>query len=180
MIKNAFTLWLNSKLVGVAVVTICAIFLSACTPKTQENQLAKQTEKTVSTGSDEVQLEFKDVWARATFAMAQTGAIYMNIQNNHGDDIRLDSVTISNEWAQEAQLHDMAMSDGMMQMLELTEGVVIAANDELSFQPGGKHIMLLGLHKPLNAGETISLQLNFDSIPSISIDVLVKDARNRE
>jgi copper(I)-binding protein len=124
---------------------------------------------------DKVSIE--NVWARATFALAKTGAVYLSIQNPTQSDIMLLSVRVDSSIAEEAQLHETVMADEMMQMRELESGIQIPAGTNLEFQSGGKHIMLMGLKKPLNASDTFMLTLVFENNKIMRVPVEVKDAR---
>ncbi len=102
-----------------------------------------------------------DAWARATFALAKTGAAYMEIENTSDSSVRLISVSVSDDVASTAELHHTKMVNDMMQMQQLEDGVLLAAGEKDSFVPGGKHIMLMGLSGPLNEGESVDITLNF-------------------
>ncbi len=123
------------------------------------------------------------VWARATFALAKTGAVYLNVNNQSKHDIKLLSVSVDSSVASEAQLHETTMSadegmdEGMMQMREAESGFAIPAGSGLEFSPGGKHIMLLGLEKPLSVGDKFILSLTFENNKVMRVPVAVKDAR---
>ena len=160
-----------------AKIFICGLlflFLTACSPQSNE-----QVANSDSVGGKQIStFEVTDVWARATFAMAQTGAIYLTLNNQTSAEISLLSASVSSDLADEVQLHDMAMNDGMMQMQEMVDGVNVSAGETLDFQPGGKHIMLLGLKKPLNDGDSFELTLRFKNRDELTLWVNVKDARN--
>jgi periplasmic copper chaperone A len=96
-------------------------------------------------------------WARATPAGAQTGAVYMTLDNKTNADDRLTGAS-SNVTAQ-AQVHEMAVVDGVMQMRQLGDGLPIPAGGSVTLKPGGYHVMLIGLNKPLTPGETFPLTL---------------------
>jgi len=122
-------------------------------------------------------VEVEGAWARATFALAKTGAAYMSLQNNGEQDIRLTSVSVDESIASISELHHTVMRDDMMSMQELEDGIVIAAGETVEFAPGGKHIMLMGLTGPLEAGKQIEVTLNFDNGTNVSHIFPIKDAR---
>jgi copper(I)-binding protein len=51
-------------------------------------------------------------------------------------------------------------SSSMMSMKEVAS-VTIPANGSVTFEPGGYHIMLIGLAKPLKDGQKFDLNLGF-------------------
>ncbi|MOA34177.1 hypothetical protein D3C78_1555350 [compost metagenome] len=54
--------------------------------------------------------------------------------------------------------------------------VEIPANSAVVFQPGGNHVMLFGLGKPLTAGEIFPLTLEFEKAGKVEVQVEVKTA----
>jgi hypothetical protein len=67
----------------------------------------------------------------------------------------------------------MSMSGMVMKMRPVT-GVDIPAGQPVSLAPGGLHIMLMGLKKPLKAGEKFPLTLTFDKAGTRTVDVAVE------
>lgn len=119
----------------------------------------------------------EDSWARATFAMAKTGAVYFELANASKRDVRLLEVKVDSSVASDAQLHETLMDGEMMQMRQAEEGFSIPSGENLSLQPGGKHVMLLGLKKPLNVGDTFVLSLVFERNVIMRVPITVKDGR---
>jgi copper(I)-binding protein len=119
----------------------------------------------------------ENAWARATFALAKTGAVYLSIDNQSKNDIKLLSVSVDPSVASDAQLHEILMQDEMMLMREAEDGFEVSAGSSLEFLPGGKHIMLVGLEKPLSRGEKFVLSLMFEQNKVMRVPIEVKDAR---
>lgn len=78
-------------------------------------------------------------------------------------------VSVSSPVAGEGQIHEMKVADGMMSMAELENGLPLPAGEAVALQPGGNHIMLIGLKQPLVAGEQVSLILTFEHAPAMGI-----------
>lgn len=119
----------------------------------------------------------ENAWARATFALAKTGAVYLSLDNQSGHNLKLLSVSVDSTVASDAQLHETLMDEEMMQMREVTDGFEIPSGSTLEFSPGGKHIMLTGLEKPLTTGEQFVLSLTFENSKVMRVPIEVKDAR---
>jgi hypothetical protein len=119
----------------------------------------------------------ENAWARATFALAKTGAVYLSIHNQSENKLTLLSVSVESAVANDAQLHETLMQGEMMQMREATDGFEIPWGSTLEFSPGGKHIMLMGLEKPLTTGEQFVLSLRFENNKVMRVPIEVKDAR---
>jgi copper(I)-binding protein len=62
--------------------------------------------------------------------------------------------------AGEAELHEMRMSGDVMEMRPVPS-LALKAGEVLKLAPGGQHLMLMGLKRPLLAGETVPLTLKF-------------------
>lgn len=105
-------------------------------------------------------IEVAHGWARATPGSARAGAAYVTI-HNLGD--RKDRLTgAETPVAARAQLHRHVMEGTVMRMRHVEGGIAIAPGKEIAFKPGGYHIMLMGLKKPLKEGETFPLTLIFE------------------
>ena len=113
-------------------------------------------------------------YARATFSLAKTGAVYFTLHNHGDSDKTLTSVSVSGDVANEAQIHTTVMEEDVMKMRELTDGVKIKAGEMVSFEPGGRHVMLMGLTKGLEEGTEIALTLTFADKSELQVTVPVK------
>ena len=49
----------------------------------------------------------------------------------------------------------MSMQGDVMRMRALAGGLELPAGETVSFEPGGYHLMLLDLKRPLRAGDTV-------------------------
>jgi periplasmic copper chaperone A len=101
-------------------------------------------------------IQITNAWARATPGGAQTAAAYVTLQSDAGD--RLTSV--STPAAQKAEVHEMTMEGGVMKMRQV-DGLDLPAGKPVTLKPGGYHIMLTGLAKPLEAGQSFPMTLDF-------------------
>jgi copper(I)-binding protein len=117
-------------------------------------------------------IQVEQPWARATPAGASTGAVYLTITNKSEEMDRL--LSASSDVADKLQIHEMKVVNGVMEMREVTGGLPVAANGSLELKPGSYHVMLIGLKKPLKAGETIPLTLDFEKAGKVSITVPIR------
>ena len=90
-------------------------------------------------------------WSRATPGGAKVGAGYLTIKNGGAAPDRLVSATA--DIAERTEIHEMSMSDGMMKMRQVSDGVAVPAGGSVALAPNGYHLMFLGLKKPLTEGE---------------------------
>jgi periplasmic copper chaperone A len=106
-----------------------------------------------------------DALCRPTPNGRQMTGCYLTVTTT-GDD-RLLSVTTPS--ASRVEIHESKIESGMMMMTELRNGLPLPAGQAVSLQPGGNHIMLLGVTDPLTAGETVTLTLNFATAKPVEI-----------
>ena len=99
-------------------------------------------------------------WTREVAPRQSAAAAYVTISNGGNGADRL--IGAESPVSAEATLHSSLSSDGVARMRRIDGGVKIPANSTISFEPGGNHIMLTGLKRPLRAGETAELTLVFE------------------
>jgi periplasmic copper chaperone A len=76
--------------------------------------------------------------------------------------------------AKSVELHQSTMTaDGVMQMRKVEGAIPIEAGESLVLQPGGTHLMLLGIEDALKAGEQLILTLEFANAGSVDVVVPV-------
>lgn len=111
-------------------------------------------------------------WARELPPNAPAGAAFFTVRNAGAAD-RL--IGASTPQAQKSELHTHTHADGMMKMQQV-QAVDIPAKGEARFQPGGNHVMLFGMNKPLKAGEQFPLTLEFEKAGKVEVQVKVEGA----
>jgi hypothetical protein len=99
-------------------------------------------------------------WTRATPPGASVGAGYMTIANDGARPVRL--LGGETPVAEKVEVHAMSMDGGVMRMRPLTNGLEVPAGGEVELKPGGMHLMLIGMKRPLIEGESVAITLVFD------------------
>jgi copper(I)-binding protein len=89
---------------------------------------------------------------------------YFVLTNNTDTPIRITGVT-SPQFGM-VEMHETTLEDGISRMREIEE-LVVPANGSVTFERGGKHLMLM---RAQDLGQTVSLQLFSDGAPVLSID----------
>ena len=123
---------------------------------------------------DEVKLgnlKIEDAYTRATVPAQKMGGGFVQIENKGGTD---KLIGVSSSVAKEMQLHSMSMEGNIMKMREV-KSIDVPANGEVKLQPGGLHLMFIGLNKQLKAGESVPVKLKFEKAGEIEIQFHVKD-----
>lgn len=99
------------------------------------------------------------------------GVLYFDITYNGDDYAVLRKVEIAG--VQEAMMHQTVTANGVTQMgplppLNLTKG------ETAKFEPGGKHVMAMGIDPSLTAGKTAEVTLTFAGGDKMSFDATVE------
>ncbi len=116
-------------------------------------------------------LEISVPWTRAMPPAADAGGGFMTIRNTGTVDDRL--VSAASPVAGEIQIHTMDVTDGIMRMRELEDGLPIPAGTTVHLAPGGFHLMFLSLPAPIAVGAPISVTLVFERAGTITVDLTV-------
>ncbi len=116
-------------------------------------------------------------WARASAGPSRAGAAYFSISNDGASADRL--ISAATPMAKKAQLHTHIMDAGVMKMRHV-KGIEIAPGDTAALEPGGAHVMLMGLRGPLKEGEPFPLTLTFEKAGSIEITVEVQGVADKK
>jgi len=114
-----------------------------------------------------------DTWSRPLPEVSVNGAAYLIIHNNGEKSDRLLGAIA--EVAEEVQIHTHINQDGLMKMVHLEQGAELPPGEVVKFQPGGLHVMLLGLISPLTEGAEYSLTLEFETAGKLDVVVRVED-----
>lgn len=113
-----------------------------------------------------------DAWARPTVSGMKMGGVFLEIENKGKTDDVL--VGGSTPVAEKVEIHHHVNDNGVMKMAEMEGGLPLAKGSEVELRPGSYHVMLMGLKKPLAAGNTFPLTLKFKKAPQQTVTVKVK------
>lgn len=114
-------------------------------------------------------VEIANPWARPS--TGKTGAAYLTLTNQGTSDDAL--VSAESDAAAKVQIHDTTMDGNIMRMRKL-DSLPLPAGQTVKVTPGGVHIMLIGLAKPLVEGDTLAMRLVFAKAGQIDISVPVQ------
>ena len=120
------------------------------------------------------QLEIGHPYARATVPGQPAAGAYLSLENKGTASDKL--VALSSPASKSAEIHTMAMEGNLMKMREVDGGLEIKPGQKIAMQPGnGYHIMLMGLSKPLKAGDKVPLTLTFEKAGKVEVTLNVED-----
>lgn len=109
-------------------------------------------------------------WSRPV--KAANGAAYMSISNAGSEPDRL--IAASTDVAERTELHTHLIdADGVARMRPV-QAVDVPANGEVMLQPGGLHVMLIGLREQLQPDSEFPLTLTFERAGTVTVEVAVE------
>jgi periplasmic copper chaperone A len=110
-------------------------------------------------------------WARATAPGMPMGVVYLTLTNRGTKEDAL--VAAQTPAAARVEIHQTLLADGMARMRPLTQ-IVIGAGKVVKVGPGGIHLMLVDLARPLVAGSSVPLTLTFRVAGKIEVQAKVE------
>lgn len=116
-------------------------------------------------------VEVTDLSCRPTPNGRDVTACYATLTSNTDDRL----LAVSSPAATQVQMHQMEMSDGMMTMSEMPDGLALVAGEPARLGPGGDHIMLIGVTTPLAEGDLVSIAFTFEDAPSLGLRATVAE-----
>ncbi|MBN4075529.1 MAG: hypothetical protein COA71_06615 [SAR86 cluster bacterium] len=119
-------------------------------------------------GIAQTNVRIDDAYSREMPSSASNMAVYLTIRNVGSHGVSLES--ISTDAAESAMIHRSTMDNGMMVMEHLAE-LYIPSRGNVRLEPGGLHIMLGGLKRPLRAGDLVRMNLSFSNGVVLRVDV---------
>jgi copper(I)-binding protein len=116
-------------------------------------------------------------WIRETPPGAQNAASFLSLHNNSATTKYITAIQCDDAAAR-CELHEhLHIENGGMRMQQVTAPLAVPANSTLAFAPGGYHIMLFNIKKPLRAGENVALTFVFNDQSTLSVQLPVKSIR---
>lgn len=140
-------------------------------------------------------IEVADAWSRSSPMVAGAGAAYMTITNTGSEADAL--LGAASDVATTVEVHETvtmeapAATDGMggmetpaptdgtggeMMGMRPVERVEIPAGGTVKLEPGGYHVMLIGLKEELEVGSTIEITLTFEKAGEITVEAEVRES----
>jgi hypothetical protein len=121
--------------------------------------------------SAQAQVQVENAWSRATPPGAKVAAGYLTIRNQSASPDRL--VGASSPAAARVETHTMEMKGDVMRMREV-KGYEVPARGSFELKPGGAHLMLVEIKRPLKEGERVPLVLRFEKAGEVKTELAVQ------
>ncbi len=120
-------------------------------------------------------LHVEQPWTRAAGQGGQ-GAGYMTLRNAGPQPDRL--LSAESPAAQRVELHTHIRDGEVMRMRPVAD-IPVPAGGSTVLQPGGLHLMLIGLTRPLAVGEAVPVTLRFERAGTVTVNLAVQAAGAR-
>ena len=111
----------------------------------------------------------EDAWSRASIGMNRPGAAYMTIRNLGAETETL--VGIRTDLAMMPEIHLSATNEQGVSTMTPMGDIEIAPDEAVALEPGGLHVMLMRLSRPMIEGETFALTLVFVDGDEATVEV---------
>lgn len=121
----------------------------------------------VFAGGEDVVIE--DAWSRASIGTSRPGVTYMTLRNIGPEPVVVTG--LRTDLAMMPMIHATTTdAQGVTRMSHMEE-VQIPAGETVALAPGGLHVMLMDLQRPMVEGESYSLSVIFADGTEASIEV---------
>lgn len=115
-------------------------------------------------------LRVSDAWMRTPNPAVDIAGAFLTIENNTAAPVAL--VAVSSRGAKVVEMHEMKTVDGMMTMQKV-ERISVPAHGTTKLAPGGLHLMLIELARPLLS--PVELTMRFDDGTVITTNAELRD-----
>lgn len=114
-------------------------------------------------------VEISDPYVRMVPPNAPATAAFMTITNKDGKDHAV--VSAKGYINKITELHTHLHDNGVMRMRQVDK-IDLPAGGTTALQPGGLHVMLIGLNEPVQEGQKIQIDLTFDDGSTKSVEAV--------
>jgi periplasmic copper chaperone A len=118
------------------------------------------------------QVSVEQPWSRATPPGAKIGVGFMRLKNAGAAAERV--VGASSPVAGRVEMH-VTTRDGDVMKMRQVQSFEIAAGGSYELKPGGAHLMLVGLQRPLARGDRVPLTLKLASGAELDVELSVAE-----
>jgi periplasmic copper chaperone A len=122
-------------------------------------------------GEQAIGIVISDGWTRPTTDGMSMGVAYFTITNGTQRDDTL--IAATTPVAARVEMHESTFEGGMARMRPLA-GIRVPARGRVAVAPGGIHLMLVDLARPLVAGTRVPLTLEFRNAGPVTIELAVE------
>jgi copper(I)-binding protein len=120
-------------------------------------------------------VSIEHAWVRQPAAGQTNAAAYGVVINGTEDEVTLVGASTDSVDVESIQLHETLMDDeGTMSMQEREGGFAIPAGESLTLEPGGAHVMMIGVD-PADFTGDIDLTFEFDGADPVTVSAELRE-----
>ena len=116
-------------------------------------------------------------WIREPMGSRAIASAYAMVDNPGATDLRITSAAA--DVAGSVEMHEMTRVGDIMKMAPV-KAVTVPAHGSVEFKPGGTHLMLFDLKRPLKAGDVVTLTFMTSAGSQVKATATVKKAQMQE
>ncbi|HVV34859.1 MAG TPA: copper chaperone PCu(A)C [Vitreimonas sp.] len=151
--------------------TLFAVALLSCLAACGQPHAQNDQQPATGIRTENATLHIEDAWAPPTPGGVDVAAGYLTIVNGSSTDDQL--VSAESPRAEHVEVHEMIMNGAVMQMRPMS-ALPVAAHDQATLSPGGRHLMFTGVKQPFTPGEQIPVDLTFAHAGKIHVTLDVR------
>ena len=156
------------RIVVAGTAAVVALGLSACGGGDKGTSNVSNAKPSVAASTADV-ATMVDPWVKT--AESGMSAIFGMLRNDTAGEVTVVSATSS---ISPVELHEVTMADGKMSMRQKEGGFSIPARGSHELKPGGDHLMLMSLAKPVKAGDQVEVTLTFKDGKTMKFTAVAK------
>jgi len=130
---------------------------------------AKDEATTQKTLANQDMVTIENAWARPTNKGQEVGAAYMTLSSKQDATL----LKAQSDVTKNVEIHSMSMEKGVMKM-RMLKTLPLSAGKPYKLEPGGFHLMLFDLKKPLTEGDQVIFELTFKNKSGVEFKQQVK------
>ena len=123
-------------------------------------------------GGGESSVSVDDAWGRTSPSSAANAAFYMVIEGSSEPDTLVSADAAA---CGLTELHISTVTDGVMSMQHLPDGIDVPAGESVALEPGSFHVMCIDRQQDFVAGASIPLTLEFAGAGTVDVNVEIRD-----
>lgn len=113
-------------------------------------------------------------YARAMPPGAVASAVFFTVRNDGAVDDAL--VSASSTACEVVELHTHVVENGVARMRQVPR-IAVPAGGVAELRPGGDHVMLIGLHGDLAAGDLVTVDLVFEHAGTVQVTTTARPVK---
>ena len=120
------------------------------------------------------QVSVANPWVRSTVPGQAVAGAYMEIRSPSAVNL----VKASSPAAKTVEIHEMRMEGNVMRMREVPR-IEVPAGQAVQLKPGGYHVMLIDIARPMSKGDVVPISLVFEQAgkpeQTVTVQAIVRD-----